>query len=99
MRVYRVEISSWLVGDENIWLIDYCPRDGNTLLLPARKLTWKMPHFVEKADKFQYMRDVGPYFLVISPSNFERKSDILVDRFGRQKPEVLENCADIAPHF
>ena len=37
-----VQIAGWLVGKNQRWLVDQRPRDGDTLLLPAGKLTRQM---------------------------------------------------------
>src|SRR5215204_6050347 len=49
----RVKVACRLVCENHSWLVDNCPRDCDTLLLPTRKLTWQMVDPVAKPNRFQ----------------------------------------------
>src|SRR3989344_2238286 len=59
----------------------------------------KTPYFVGEPHEFEHVRHICLNVLVALPRHLERKGDVFVDIFGREKAEVLKNGADIAPQL
>src|ERR1700690_3768410 len=56
----------------------------------------KTPEFVGKSHEIEHVQHVSLDILVAAPRDFERKGDIFVHIFRREKPEILKHRADVA---
>jgi hypothetical protein len=45
-----IKRTSWLIGQNNGWAAGQCPRNCDTLLLPARKFIWPVIHALAHTD-------------------------------------------------
>ena len=57
--VRRVEISSRLISDDEIGLIDDGSSDGHALLFSSRKLMRKIVHLSGEINEFEYMWNIS----------------------------------------
>src|SRR3989344_472513 len=99
MRIDGIQVSSRLVGDYKLWLIDNGSGNRQSLLFAAGELMRKMTHPLGEIHQLQDMRHIGDYFDIAFTHGFHSKSDIFVGSFVRKQFEILEDYPDPPAEF
>src|SRR6266403_1250413 len=97
-RVFRIQVSRWLVGEENLRLIDDRPRDGHALLLAAGEFRGLVMKTARQTEHLGY--DIEAVRVETVAMNELRDGDIPLGRQRGEQIETLEDEADfVAAQF
>ena len=87
-----VEIAGWLVGNNDLRLVEQSTSDGYTLLLATREFVRKTVALVLHADSLKNLKYALVYlFMRLPSSGFKHELEILLNATVVQKLEVLED--------
>ena len=96
-RVRLIEVAGWLVGQDDLRVLDDRPRDGNALLLSAGKGIRKSSRELLHSDVGKCsVHTLGDHILVRKTAQPKGISDIVEDRLPAVEVIVLENDTDVA---
>lgn len=90
----RIEIPGRLVGEQELGLGRRCPCNGDTLLLPARKLAGIVGNSVAKPDRLQLR--LCSFERLIAAGKLQRNRDIFLRGHGREQVKGLKDDANPA---
>src|ERR1700756_862198 len=93
--VLAVQVSGWLVCQDNSGMRDQCARESNALLLSAGEFRWTMFESPLYAKKLREVFEITVIQRLFAPRNFIGDLDILNCRQRRQKVEPLKDEADL----
>src|SRR5690606_1905285 len=93
-----VDIAGRLVRQQQAWLVDHRARDGDALLLAARKQLRTGVDVLLEPDPAQQLGDMLQHLGVARAGDLERQRDVLERGQVVEQPEILEHHADLAAH-
>ena len=85
----EVEGPKWLVEQENLWLVDQSPGNGNSLLLTTGKLSGLAPRVAGELDELEHRLDLVAHVFLLGPPRPER--DVLKDVQVREERVRLKD--------
>ena len=91
-----VEVSGWLVAQQDRRVIDERAGDRDALLLAAREFVRKPLLLAGEPNEIEHLRHRGVDDVALLADHLQRESDVLVHRLVGQQAEVLEHRADLA---
>ena len=95
-RTRRVKVAGRLVRDDEARVVDEGARDGNALLLAARKIHRLFLRFVREADQIEHIGHALLDRLTLRADGAHRERDVLVNRLGLDETEILIDYAERA---
>ena len=66
---FQIQVSGWLIGQNQIWVIGHGPGDSHALLLTARQFVGLVMQAVAEAHQRQFVRGLSSYSLRDMPEN------------------------------
>ena len=95
LRIFRIQISSGLVGQDNGRGDAHAPGNRHPLLLPAGHLRWKLfPAFCDPQGIHHFL-DIA--FILLFSVQMEGHGNILISRKLREQAVILVDKPDPAP--
>ena len=76
LTVARIEIARWLVGKDQLWMLNHGSSNGYTLLLSAGKLVRIVPGSMGDSHAAQYLLYPHPTFFFRQPEISERQCHV-----------------------
>ena len=92
-----VQISRRLVGEDDRWLINQSPGDGDPLAFAARKTRREMIETIDEAYLREQFTGGGFGWAGINPGNAGRQRNILQRREFRHQLVILKDETDASP--
>lgn len=90
-RIFPIEISCWLISDDDAWVMDESTGDTGSLNLSSRERFDKLFFFLKETNLRENLRNpLGNISLTIS-TYFHRKGNIFSYGFAWEELEVLKN--------
>ena len=90
----RIQVSSRLIGNQNLRLTHHRTRNRYTLTFTTRKLMRKMLFLPLKTNQLDHLRHSCLNFSICHSSNFQRKRHIFKHRSIRKQLKILKNHAN-----
>jgi len=80
IRINRIQVASWFIGEENFRPVDKRPSDDCSLLLTSRNFSGETVLLVLQADDLEDLRDNLHDLRVRHASDFKCESDVFKKR-------------------
>ena len=79
LGIFCIQISGWLVGKDDTWIIRQRARDRDPLLFPAGKMAARSCDFVSEIDRFEQFGRMLTHLVFSEPSeSAHRDHDIFL---------------------
>jgi hypothetical protein len=90
-----IEVSGWLISEQDFRLVDECSANGDSLTFSAGKLSGTMCDSIGKTDPRQQI--ASPLFVHVGDAlpGKQRNEDILQDRTLRKQMMILKNESQV----
>ena len=92
-----VEVSGWLVGEQDVRVVCEGPRDRHSLLLAAGELRRKVVGSSGEPDRLEELVDSGAAGVAVESARGHRHLDVLPRGQRRDEVELLEDEPDRGP--
>ena len=95
----RVDVARRLVRNDDIGAVGKRPREGNSLLLAARKLLRIVPRLAVKTHEAQHKGHAPADLFLLGADNAHGERHIVKHRHIRYQTEILKDYAELAAEF
>src|SRR5438477_13027237 len=93
--IRKIEISRWLIGENDLWVHRKRSRNGSSLLFTTGKLAWPVMHSRREPDSSEQLRRFISRYFPIAAANPEWHRNVLEGREFTMQVMKLKHEADL----